>query len=152
MRQITLFEIGDKVSLTPAWVAMHANEEDARVVESYTLIARNAIGVVKDITFHGDSFGYSIIWKSKVHPYYCAWFEGFEVCEPNSDFDWEKIPFDEYRDNIFSENHESKKQFRKEMEELLQKNGNTQCRMKFSNNILTKEQQDEIENHFNNKL
>lgn len=119
MRQITLFEIGDKVSLTPAWVAMHANEEDAREVELYTFTARKAIGVVTDIAFYGDFFGYSITWQSKEHPSYIAWFEGFEVCEPNSDFDWDKIPFDEYRDNVFSVNHESAKRFRKELEARL---------------------------------
>lgn len=44
------------------------------------------------------------------------------------------------------------KEFQELLRKTFQKKGNTQCRMEFSDNILTKEQQDEVENHFNNKL
>lgn len=118
MKNLILYEIGDKVSLTPAYVAMRAIEESEEDVERHILEAKDAIGVVVDITFNGDNFHYSIKWiQGHYHPSVCAWFYDFEVCSPEAKFDWTQIPFDEYRSNPYSTNHISHKQFRKQVTE-----------------------------------
>lgn len=121
MKNLILYEYGDKVSLTPAYVAMRAIEESEEDVERHILEAKDAVGVIVGITFHGDIFYYSIKWvRGFHHPSVCAWFRGFEVCSQGAKFDWTQIPFDEYRSDPCSENNISNKQFRKQITEEIQ--------------------------------
>lgn len=116
MKNLILYEHGDKVSLTPAYVAMRAIEEREKDVERHILEAKDAIGVVVGITFNGENFYYSIEWiRGHHHPSVCAWFYDFEVCSPGAQFDWTQIPFDEYRSHPCSTNHISHKQFREQI-------------------------------------
>ena len=120
MRIITLFDYGDKVSPTPDWVALRADEDSPSEMAEMKNQAENGVGVITGATITQGKVMYSVEWRTRIAPDYMAWFAEEELRSADEPADFSSIPFDKYRDDWRSENTKSKKEFRQQLRDEIQ--------------------------------